>query len=206
MKYTWVNPDFYIQHVSFVKASAIIFLLFWVWSIPTSLLVGPCDTWEGGRLPDCDRSARWQWWWAARASTRSVWPQCILPSDWLRYWQEMEQRCEGGSTLKERKKSVWVDSHSGWHSSAFISICASVLTFFLCPLPLLPVVLLLLSLWHQGSRGQYHMGVRIPQGLTTKQGRVVTWETPPDVSVVLQAVQVHDWVRENTHMNNVQYT
>ena len=75
-------------------------------------------------------------------------------------------------------------------SPAFISICASVLTFFLCPLPLLPVVLLL-SLWHQGSRGQYHMGVGVPQNLASEQSGVVPWETSAHVSVILHPVQIH---------------
>lgn len=68
----------------------------------------------------------------------------------------------------------------------------SVLTLSLCPLLLFPVVLLLLSLWHQGSRGEYHMGVGVPQSLAAKQGGVVTWETPPHVGLVLHAVEVHD--------------
>lgn len=69
----------------------------------------------------------------------------------------------------------------------FNSICVSVLTFFLCPLLLLPVVLLL-SLWHQGSWGKYHMGVGIPQSLTAEHGGVVTWETSSHMGLVLYTV------------------
>lgn len=87
------------------------------------------------------------------------------------------------------EKSVLGSSLSFSHlePQTYNSICASLLTFFLCPLFLLPVVLLL-SLWHQGSRGQYHMGVGIPQSLTTKEGGVVTWETPPHMGPVLHTV------------------
>lgn len=183
-------PGFYIQHAFFLrgfKAAVIRFLLFWVWLIPTSLLVGLCGTWAGGRRPDCDRSARWRWWWAAQALKPYVWLQCILLSDWLWCWQEREQ-CSEGPRLKWRSlcESILLVSAT-YTLKPFNSICMSVLTFFLCPLLLLPVVLLL-SLWHQGSRGQYHMGVGIPQSLTAKWGGVVTWETTPYMGLVLHTV------------------
>lgn len=87
------------------------------------------------------------------------------------------------------EKSVLVCylSFSHLQPQTYNSICVSFLTFFLCSLLLLPVVLLL-SLWHQGSRGQYHMGVGIPQSLTAKEGGVVTWETPPHMGPVLHTV------------------
>lgn len=64
-----------------------------------------------------------------------------------------------------------------------------VLTFFLLLLP----AVLLLPLGHQGSRGQYHVGVGIPQSLTTEKRGVVTWETPAHMGPVLHTVEVHDW-------------
>ena len=52
------------------------------------------------------------------------------------------------------------------------------------------------SLWHQGTRGQHHMGVRVPQGLAAEQRAVVPREPLSDVCVVLHPVQVHHC---NTH-------
>lgn len=82
-----------------------------------------------------------------------------------------------------------------------IPLACLTLTFFLWALLLFPAVLLLLllALRHQGSRGQYHVSVRVPQSLTTEQGILITWEAPPHVGVVLHAVQVHDWVTNRSN-------
>lgn len=68
------------------------------------------------------------------------------------------------------------------------------LTFFVRTLLFLPVVLLLLlSLCHEGSGGHYDMCVRVPWRLTPEDGGVVSREAPAHVGLGLHAVEVHDW-------------
>lgn len=178
-------------------------LVFCVFQIPTSLLVCLCGTWEEGQHPDFGKWAGSRWLWAAQATQQYVLLQCILLSDWPRYWQ-VPKRCF--EDLRLKLKSLSQNMFLGFspkHFEGFYSVCVSVLTFFFRPLLLLPVMQPL-PLWHQGSRGQYHMSIGIPQSLTTKQGGVVAWETPPHMGVVLHAVQVHNWLinmQQQTHIN-----
>lgn len=67
----------------------------------------------------------------------------------------------------------------------YACLCVSVAVVYVC------VLLTLVSLWHQGSRGQHHMCVGVPESLAAEQRAVVARETSAHVSVVLNTVQVH---------------
>lgn len=82
-------------------------------------------------------------------------------------------------------------------SSNIVASRPARLTFFVRPLPVLPVVLLL-SRCHEGSGGHYDMCVRIPRRLTPKEGGVVSGETPAHMGLRLHAVEVHDWEKKSS--------
>lgn len=80
-------------------------------------------------------------------------------------------------------------------SSNVVVYRLAFLTFFVRPLPFLPVVLLL-SLCHEGSGGHYDVCGRIPRRLTPKEGGVVSRETAAHMGLGLHAVEVHDWEKK----------